>query len=145
LRAFLDTNVLVSAFTTRGLCSDVLRTVLTEHELILGAAVIGELRRVLKRVGLPKRQIEEIVAFLSSYVTTTKLKKPARLPTVRDPDDARILAEAVGANADVLITGDKDLLLVAGESPISILSPRGFWELAVNGDQEARDSGAQRG
>jgi putative PIN family toxin of toxin-antitoxin system len=130
LRAFLDTNVLVSAFTTRGLCSDVLRTVLTEHELIIGAAVIDELRRVLKRFGLPKPQIEEIMAFLDSYVETAKRPTPARLPAVRDPDDAIILSEAVGANADVLVTGDKDLLVVAGESPISILSPREFWELA---------------
>ena len=132
MRVFLDPNVLVSAFTTRGLCSDVLRTVLTEHDLIIGAAVIDELRRVLKRFGLPKPQIAEIVEFLGSYVTATK-PAPSRLPRVRDPDDARILAEAVGASSDVLVTGDKDLFVVAEKSPVTILSPRGFWELAKKG------------
>lgn len=132
MRVFLDTNVLVSAFTTRGLCSDILRTVLAEHDLVIGAAVIDELRRVLKRFGIPKPQIEEIVGFLGSYVSSTD-PSSRRLPTVRDPDDAVILAQAVGASAEVLGTGDKDLLVIAGESPISILSPRGFWELARKG------------
>ena len=129
MRVFLDTNVLVSAFTARGLCSDVLRTVLTEHELIVGPAVIDELRRVLKRFGLPRAQIEEIIGFLDSYVTDRD-PASARLPAVRDPDDARILAEAVGAGAEVLVSGDKDLIVVAGKAPIAILSPRGFWESA---------------
>jgi putative PIN family toxin of toxin-antitoxin system len=129
---FLDTNVLVSAFTTRGLCSDVLRTVLTEHDLVVGPAVIDELRQVLKKFALPKPQIEEIIGFLDSYVAKGKAT-PRRLPAVRDPDDVRILAEAVGANAEALVTGDKDLLVVAAKSPIAILSPRGFWELAKKG------------
>ena len=34
VRVFLDTNVLVAAFATRGLCADVVRTVLAEHELV---------------------------------------------------------------------------------------------------------------
>ena len=81
---FLDTNVLVSAFTTRGLCSDVLRTVLTEHDLIIGAAVIDELRRVLKRFGLPKPQIEEIVEL-------------SRL--IRDGDETRAQSAPNGARS----------------------------------------------
>jgi hypothetical protein len=35
VRVCLDTNVLVAAFATRGLCADVLRTVIAEHELVL--------------------------------------------------------------------------------------------------------------
>jgi putative PIN family toxin of toxin-antitoxin system len=132
LRVFLDNNVLVSAFTTRGLCSDILRTVLTEHDLTIGAAVVDELRRVLKRFGLPKPQIEEIVEFLDVYVSST-VPVSRRLPPVRDPDDALILAQAVGTGAEVLGTGDKDLLVIAAESPIKILSPREFWEMAKKG------------
>jgi len=36
VKVFLDTNVLVSALATRGLCADLLRKVLTEHELLVG-------------------------------------------------------------------------------------------------------------
>jgi uncharacterized protein len=40
VRVFLDTNVLVSAFATRGLCADLLELVLLEHDLVLGRWVI---------------------------------------------------------------------------------------------------------
>jgi predicted nucleic acid-binding protein len=48
---------------------------------------------------------------------------------VRDPDDAVILGEALGAGAEVLVTGDKDLLEVRGANAIRIVDPRGFWNL----------------
>ena len=47
MKVFLDTNVLVAAFATRGLCADVLRTTLSEHELVLGEVVLTEFRLVL--------------------------------------------------------------------------------------------------
>ena len=53
--------------------------------------------------------------------------------TVRDPDDGRILADAIGAGVQVLVTGDKDLLDVAEQSPNSILSPRAFMMLTRGG------------
>lgn len=43
--SFLDSNVLVSAVATRGICYDVLQTVITKHELLLGETVNGETRR----------------------------------------------------------------------------------------------------
>jgi predicted nucleic acid-binding protein len=54
LRIFLDTNVLVSAFGTRGLCADVVRHVVAQHEFETGEVVLAELRRVLRsKIGLP--------------------------------------------------------------------------------------------
>jgi predicted nucleic acid-binding protein len=47
VRVVLDTNVLIAAFATRGLCEDVLRTVLAEHELIVSKFILAELERVL--------------------------------------------------------------------------------------------------
>jgi len=41
VRVCLDTNVLVAAFATRGLCADVLRAVLTEHVPVLGDVILG--------------------------------------------------------------------------------------------------------
>ena len=49
MRVFPDTNVLASAFGTRGLCADALRLVLAGHELVTGEIVIEELRGVLRR------------------------------------------------------------------------------------------------
>ena len=47
MKILLDTNVLASAVGARGLCADVLRMVLAEHELIVCPQIIDELQRVL--------------------------------------------------------------------------------------------------
>ena len=128
MRVFLDTNVLVAAFTTRGLCADLVRTILADHQLITGAVVLAELRTALEeRIKLPTSTITEIVALLRAQEVVPKPAKPSSLP-IRDADDQWIVASALAGQADVLVTGDQDLLAVAKASPLPILSPRGFWE-----------------
>jgi predicted nucleic acid-binding protein len=61
VRVCLDTNVLVAAFATRGLCADVLRTVLAEHDLVVGEVILAELRRVLT----PSSRCQPIASTLS--------------------------------------------------------------------------------
>jgi putative PIN family toxin of toxin-antitoxin system len=131
VKVFLDTNVLVSGFATRGLCADVIRLVLAEHEFITADVVLTELKRVLKqKIQLPGEQIQEILAFLESQTVQPKPISPSSIP-VRDEDDQWVLASALAAKADVLVTGDKDLLDVAKEvSGLMITDPRGFWNLA---------------
>jgi putative PIN family toxin of toxin-antitoxin system len=130
VRVFLDTNVLVSAFATRGLSADVLRLVLSEHTLITGEVVLRELTRVLtNRIGLPKSRVEDIVTFLREYEVVPKPRVPSDV-AIRDEDDRWILASAVAGAAEVLVTGDQDLLDVATAAPLKIVHPRGFWELA---------------
>ena len=48
---------------------------------------------------------------------------------LRDPTDRWVLATAVASQAEILVTGDDDLLAVQGRAPIRVLSPRAFWEL----------------
>ena len=123
----------MAAFATRGLCADVLRTVLADHELITGDVVLGELRTVLEeRIKLPASTVTEIVALLRAQEVVPKPAKPSALP-MRDEDDKWIVASAVAGQADVLVTGDQDLLSVAGRSPIPIVSPRGFWDRLRSG------------
>jgi uncharacterized protein len=128
LRVFLDTNVLVSAFTTRGICSDIITLVLAEHQLVLGETVLAELSRVLHRkMRMPRVSIEEAEALLRREAVVVSHGADISV-SVRDPDDVAVLAEAVEGLADVLVTGDRDLLDIPEEPPIEILSPRGFWE-----------------
>ena len=130
MRVFLDTNVLVSAFATRGLCADVLRLVLAEHTLIIGDVVLRELARVLRtRIGLPRARVDDIVAFLREYEVVPRPKAPSEL-AIRDDSDRWVLASAVSGAAEVLVTGDQDLLDVAAKAPLTIVDPRGFWRLA---------------
>jgi putative PIN family toxin of toxin-antitoxin system len=129
LRVFLDTNVLVSAFATRGVCADVLRVVLAEHTLVTGEVVLRELGRVLRtRIGLPARAVREIDEFLREHEVASKPPARAAVPQ-RDPDDQWVVASAVDSRADVLVTGDRDLLDIAADAPIKIVDPRGFWDL----------------
>ena len=128
MRVFLDTNVLAAAFTTRGLCADVVRYVLAEHQLITGNVILDELHAVLtRRFKLPDSTTKDILDLLRSQEVVAKPKEPASTP-IRDPDDAWVLASATEGRGDVLITGDRDLLDIAASAPLQILSPRGFWE-----------------
>jgi putative PIN family toxin of toxin-antitoxin system len=129
VRVFLDTSVLVAAFATRGLCADVLRTVLAEHELIVGETVLAELGRVLKeKIGTPEAQARDVVAFVRQHA---RMAAEVPVPTVdlRDPNDLPILAGAIQGAAEVLVTGDKDLLVLRRVGSLPILDPRGFWDL----------------
>ncbi len=132
MRVCLDTNVLVAAFATRGLCTDVLRTVLAEHELVIGEVIIDEFRRALTRkLRLPPDRIESAEQVFEGIPIVRKPDSPSRIK-LRDRTDGWILATAVSGEAEVLVTGE-DLLVVAGDAPLKILTPRAFWELLRGG------------
>ena len=129
MKVFLDTNVLVSAVATRGLAADVLRLIVAQHELLTGAVNLAELQRVLRdKLHAPARTVRELEAFLRTHTIVPKPAVVLDIP-VRDPDDRWVLASAVAGAADVLVTGDRDLLDLAGRAPLPIVDPRGFWEL----------------
>ena len=129
MRVCLDTNVLVAAFATRGLCADVLRTVLAEHDLVIGDVILAELRRTLvAKLKLPPDRVDAVEAVLVTVPIIPKPAEPSPL-AIRDPADRWILATAIAGAAGVLVTGDRDLLTVTAESPIPIVEPRAFWEL----------------
>lgn len=128
MRVFLDTNVLIAAFATRGLCADVMRLVLAEHELVVGETVLEEMARVLAgKLSMPPRPLESIMAFVRRHATVIQPDQPAPWPE-RHPDDRWVVAAAVQGRVDVLVTGDRDLLELETELPFRVVSPRGFWE-----------------
>jgi putative PIN family toxin of toxin-antitoxin system len=132
VKVFSDTNVLVAAFATRGLCEDVFRLTLSSHELVLSESVLEELERVLdEEFSVPLAIRADIEALLrrSTVVATPLAPSPIQL---RDQDDRWILASAIAAEADVLVSGDKDLhdLPESGGIPLTVMTPREFWEHA---------------
>ena len=132
MRILLDTNVLVAAFTTRGLCRDVLQIVLAEHQLLVGKTVLTELERVLEdKLRLPTHQVSEVIAFVSEYAEVVAPIAPATWPE-RDPDDQWIAAAALDGFADILVTGDKDLHDSDHATNLRIVTPRGLWDLLRN-------------
>jgi putative PIN family toxin of toxin-antitoxin system len=128
VRVFLDTNVIVSAFTARGLCADLFRYVLAEHELLTGEVNLMELRRVLRsHFDASVGQMASVDAILRDQTIIAKPRAASSI-RVRDRDDEWVLASAIAGTADMLVTGDKDLLAVAAQAPIRIVSPRDAWE-----------------
>ena len=127
MRIFLDTNVLASAVATRGLCADVLREVLARHDLIISDALLKELKRVLqKKFSVPSQLISGFIAMLQQ---DTILAAPIDSPgiQIKDKDDIIILAAALSGEAELFITGDKELLDLGKVGNLTIISPRAFW------------------
>ena len=89
-----------------------------------------ELERVLTRkIELPAETIQDIIAFLEQQTVQPTPKAVSPIP-VRDEDDQWVLASALAATAEVLVTGDKDLLDIAAKvTGLTITDPRGFWNL----------------
>jgi putative PIN family toxin of toxin-antitoxin system len=121
VRVLLDTNVIVSAVTTRGLCADVFRAVLSAHELVTCAQVLQEVRRILgMKFDVPEQLIAEYLELIGQDAIVD-------LP-IQDRDDAEIVAAAIGAKAEVLVTGDHELQSLKNIGQLRIISPRAFWE-----------------
>ena len=133
IRVCLDSNVLVAAFAARGLCSDLLAHVLTEQHLVVADIVREETLRVLSvKLKLSPEALNSVAAVLDRCEGAPASSEPSPVP-VRDLDDENVLADALEAGVQILVTGDKDLLDVAEQSPIPILSPRAFMMLTRGG------------
>jgi putative PIN family toxin of toxin-antitoxin system len=128
VKIFFDTNVLISAFTTRGLSADLFRLVVAEHELLTGEVNLTEFRRVLReRFKVPPAEIALVEDQFRSHTIVARPAAPSDVP-LRDPDDGWVLASALAGGAELLVTGDKDLLSVVERAPLAIVDPRGCWD-----------------
>lgn len=127
MRIFLDTNVLASSLATRGLCSELLESVIHDHDLLTCQPVLRELERVLAgKFRLPEPVIEGFLGLLKTEGQVVESKKALALP-IKDAADIPILACAIAAKADVFVTGDKELLDLGKIDNIPILSQRQLW------------------
>jgi putative PIN family toxin of toxin-antitoxin system len=128
MRVLLDTNVIISAVTTRGLCADVFRAVLADHELVTCSRVLQEVRRILTtKLSVPEELIFEYLDLINQDAI---LAEPDDLSNVqiKDKDDIEIIGAAIAGKADVLVTGDRELHGIKSIRKVRIMSPRAFWE-----------------
>lgn len=131
MKIFLDTNVLVSAFTARGLCADLFEVILADHELMTGELVLEELKQVMQlKLQVPEKKVSDLLHFLRHYHIEPIPDKPSNI-IIRDEKDRWILESALRAKADVFVTGDKGILEISENmSQLKIISPRSFWDLS---------------
>ncbi len=131
MRVFLDTNVIVSATATRGLCADMFREVLLSHELIVSEPLLTEVSRVLSaKFDASAEMIESVIRILKQDTIFSQPLDPPDV-TINDRDDLLILASALTGRAEVLVTGDSELLTLSSIYKLEIISPRQFWEKIV--------------
>jgi putative PIN family toxin of toxin-antitoxin system len=129
MRVFLDTNVLASATAARGLCADVLRTAFEFHNVVVSDELLQELRRVLRdKFHAPADAIAEVVWLLGQDTIEARSVPLADVP-LKDPADIAIVSAAINGGADVLVTGDKEVLALKRAGTLKIISPRQFWDM----------------
>jgi len=129
VRVVTDTNVLFAAFvSTEGTCAQLLEVLLEGHTLVLSLHILSELREhLIGKRRLDSALVDEQIAFLeSSAVMVTPIAVPA--DTISDPDDLPVLGTAIAAQAECLVTGDKELLNLGTFHSIAILSPRALYD-----------------
>ncbi|MEA1890873.1 MAG: putative toxin-antitoxin system toxin component, PIN family [Pseudomonadota bacterium] len=128
MKVFLDTNVLASALTTRGLCAELFEVVLQSHELLTSNFVLHELERILPaKLGQSEEVTKGFINLLHTHSIIVTAEHP--FPSLPDPDDEPIVASALAGNASVFVTGDKALLQLQSIEHLPIISPRKFWEM----------------
>ena len=131
MRVVFDTNVLVSALLLEhSTPAQALFSAISNGEVLISIALINEVHRVLYR---PKfdRYITDAQRedFMLALVGTGMLVEVTEAIIVcRDPKDNMILELAVSGNADIIVTGDSDLLVLHPFRDVFILNPQTFLE-----------------
>jgi len=128
-----DTNVLIAAIITEGICSKLLhRARAGEFSLVSCPFIMQELRRILsKKFHLGQDEITSSMEPISEAISKVIEHSITVKDTCRDAADDNIIACAVAAKADYLVTGDSDLLDLKSYEDIKIITPRNFEALFV--------------
>ena len=131
MKAVFDTNVLIAAFLTEGICAKLLsRARRRDFNLILCDGILQEFKRVLKKkFATSPHETSEALIILSEAALEIHGRTDSITPICRDSDDDLILACARDAVADYVVTGDEDLLVLKNYEGISIVNPREFEKL----------------
>ena len=132
-RVVLDTDVVLSALVFGGGTSARLRQAWQgSHCLqLVSTATAQELIRVLAypKFRLTADQQRELLADYLPWAASVRIPQPPpAIPACRDPFDAPFLHLAIAGKADALVSGDKDLLALAGRGRFAILAPSAFLE-----------------
>jgi len=121
MRAVIDTNVLVSGVTYPMSNSGAIISFWNSGSIkvVLSNHILSEFKRVLPRLSKNTLSAEEIEQLADTFLFIADVVEPTEIKSlVRDYDDDPVLALLVESKAEWLITGDKDLLVLADSYPI---------------------------
>jgi len=141
IKAVFDANVLISAFLSRdnpgGVSSELLRFVVAGAiELHLSVAIVDEAIGILLSSRRAQRRYRYSFGDADQYrstlmVVATIVDDPPPTPDAvpRDPDDDKIVACAIAASAQHIVTRDDHLLSLGNYGGIAITRPEQFIHL----------------
>lgn len=124
----LDTNVIIAAFISpKGICNEVFELCVRSHSLVSSEFILSEVNEKLRsKFNYTEREISEVIGILLLKFKIVKIKGD-KITICRDKDDNNIIETAIASKAKVIITGDKDLLVIKKYKNIDIISPRDFY------------------
>jgi len=129
-RVVIDTNVLLSSLLFHAGTLSWLRAAWQAHCIcpLASRETMNELIRALSypKFNLTDGEREDLLADYLPWCETIIVSNPAEIPECRDRFDRPFLELALMAQADALVTGDKDLLAMAKDFPVPILTPSVF-------------------
>ena len=132
IRVVIDTNVWLSALLWGGQPSLIIQLIERKHiQAISSENILTELTGILQKTKLQNRlnqlkfSANEVVVVAKRLMTLVAIEEVI-IPELRDPKDQMILATAIFGDAQIVISGDKDLLVLHPYGSISILSPQEF-------------------
>jgi len=132
MKILFDTNVLISVFLAfkRGcMCYDIIDHAIENHQLYYTSYIIAEFRKVFREdFNYPETVINEFAAFITRFFIKGKTAETIE-NVCRDPKDDQVLADAASNAIDVIVTGDKDLLVLKNYKGIKVMMPRDYWKL----------------
>jgi putative PIN family toxin of toxin-antitoxin system len=127
LRLFVDSNVLFSGLLFRGQPHELLRAAVEgRFTAVVSETVLAEAdRAVAAKFGCPRGSVPLALRLLGAeLVPDAEVADPERSAIqVRDPSDVAIVAAALAAGVDALVTGDKDILSAA-DLPVRVVTVR---------------------
>ena len=128
MRFVFDTNVIVSAALLAGSITRQAFDKALDGRILISVAVLLELAEVFSRKKFNKYLLEEErMRFLVALLKEAELVEITQVVTdCRDVKDNKFLELAVSGNADYIVSGDEDLLVLNPFRGIAILTPREF-------------------
>ena len=129
MRVVFDTNIFISALVIPGSLAEkaISRIIEGQDELVISPDIIKEVMSVLSsKFGREREALSHVAVIL---LELGELVRPAQQLTVlRDEPDNRILECAVFGKADLIVTGDKEILRLKEYRRVKIASLRDYIE-----------------
>jgi len=128
MRVVLDTNIIIAAFASRGLCAELFEVCLVDHTIVISKHILSEIqKKLIEKIHLPKSTFQNIINYFRSIA---EVFEPENVESVcRDKDDNKIIGTALAGSARFIITGDGDLLALKKYKGVRMINPREYWSL----------------